>query len=145
MTPVARRNRAPVHAEDDVAKVVDAVLQTSPATKQARYFTGVIVKDGRAPRSIKVEDVTDDQPVTFVEDAQPRLEGREWKCSSDLFSPDKDAVAWLLQDEDTIRIYRFTIVTAEGRADVLYEAHSYPMAEKASMRQQLGLELPSAN
>jgi hypothetical protein len=137
--PIQFSRGAALHAENDDLRVVDAVFMVDAASKRALYFAGIIVKDGRPPRSVKVEDVTDDQPVTFVEDDHPRLADKEWKCTSDPFVPDQNTAAWLSQIEDTIRMYRFTVVTADGRTEVLYEAHGYTAVVKTAMRQQLGL------
>ena len=142
--PIQFSRGAALHAENDDLRVIDAVFQVDTASKQARYFAGIRVKGGQAPRNIKVEDVTDDQPVTFVEDDHPRLVNKEWKCTSDLFVPDLNTAAWLSQIEDSIRMYRFTIVMADGRTEVLYEAHAYPTFLKFMMRQQLGLEAAPA-
>lgn len=88
---------------------------------------------------ITVEDVAGEQPVLLIDDRAPHLEGNVWKSAAGPLGKDDAKIAWLVSLENTIRVYRFTVETAEGRKIVLHQPAFFPGFLKEQMRQTLGL------
>ena len=63
-----------------------------------------------------------------------------WSGQTGHFPVDENTAKWLFELENSIRVYRFTILTARRHTWVLYEGASYPGYAKTYIRQQLGLE-----
>jgi hypothetical protein len=126
-----------VHAENEDFKVDSAVMQFDPKTKSATYVFEFEVKHGAAPRSVKVEDISDEAPVTLYQADTVKLENGHWKVRGASFVPDRQNSKWLYQIENTIRVCRFTIVTGDGRTEVLNEGCNYYAFIKDLIRQNL--------
>lgn len=131
-----------VHAENDDVYIASAALMPKlNEGKKVTYQFAFQEKHHAVPRSVKVEDVTDDQAVTWVDDPHPTLDAKgNWEQILPAFEPDRSKVQWLYELETSIRVYRFTIVTADGRTLVMYEGANYPAYVKKFFRIQLGLE-----
>jgi len=87
----------------------------------------------QTPRSVKVEDVTDDAPVVWVTDEHPTLNANGvWLARIGPMDPDR--MPWLNEIKSSLRVYRFTIVTSDGRTHILYEGASYPARVKKFFR-----------
>ena len=126
-----------VHAENEDFKADAAVMQFDPKTKSATYFFEFEVKHGAAPRSVKVEDISDETPLTLFQADPVKLENGHWKARTASFAPDQQNSKWLYQIENTIRVCRFTIVTADGRSEVLNEGCNYYAFVKDLIRQNM--------
>ena len=142
MASVVFDHDAVVPAENEDFKIELAQYEVDPKTKLGTYRFGFLAKKGTPPRSVKVDDVTDDDALTWIEDATPQLKNRHWRWVSQPVPPDRAHLHWLFELESCIRVYRFTLVTADGRTLEMYEACSYPDYIKTYFRQQLGLEAP---
>ncbi len=140
MVPLTFAKGGFVNAEDNDFKIEAAQFEVDPVTKRDTYIFKLISKTGAVPRSIRVEDVSDEAPVTWVEDAAPKLTDRRWVWRSDPVPADRANLRWVFEIESCFRVCRFTIVAADGRTVVLHQPCSYPDFVKAFFRQQLGLE-----
>jgi hypothetical protein len=130
-----------VHAENDDIRIDSAVLVPDFKAKKVAYTFSFHLKHAHveAPRSVKVDDVTDDVAVNWINDEHPTLNAKGgWEGKVAAMDPDR--IPWLIEIESAIRVYRFTIVTADGRTVLLYEGASYPAPIKKFFREQLGLE-----
>jgi hypothetical protein len=130
-----------VDGEDEDVRIVSGLLVPHLKEKNFTYLFSFQAKHGhvQAPRSVQVDDVTDDVALSLVDDQHPALNKTGiWTTSIGPVDPDK--VPWLLEIENSVRIFRFTIVTADGRTLVLYQAASYPAAIKKYFREQLGID-----
>ena len=130
-------------AENDDFKVEIAVLQFNSATKQADYAFGIHVKRGGPPRSVKVDDVSDEEPSRLLETDHVSLDHGHWKAQSEPFVPDAQNAKWLFEIDKSIRVYRFTVVTSDGRSDVLYQGCPYTVGIKEYLRKQLPDQPPA--
>jgi hypothetical protein len=125
------------NAENDDFKIDAAVMQFDPKVKSATYLLAFEVKRGAAPRSVKVEDISDEAPATLFQTDQVKLEKDLWKVRTASFVPDQQNSKWIYQIENTIRVCRFTIVTADGRSEVLNQGCNYYPFIKDMIRQSL--------
>jgi len=130
-----------VHPENEDVQIITAILEPHLKEKNFTYLFSFQAKHGHAqtPRSVKVDDVTDDTPVSLVDDPYPAY-NKESVWASRVGPFDSDKIPWLVEIENSVRIFRFTIVTADGRTLVLYQGASYPAFIKKSLRQDFGLE-----
>ena len=126
-----------VHAESEDFKIDSAVMQFDPKTKTATYLFEFEVKHGAAPRSVKVEDISDEAPAILYQTDSISLDDGHWKTRTASFVPDQQNSRWLYQIENTIRVCRFTIVAADGRTEVLNEGCNYYAFVKDLIRQNL--------
>ena len=138
---VSFAHSAVVPAENDDFKIETAQFEVAGKGKPGVYLFKFWSKKGLAPRSVKVEDVSDDTAVTWADDPAPKLAANgRWQWTSAPVPADRANLRWIFEIESCIRIYRFTIVTADGRTVQMYEPCSYPDFIKTYFRQQLGLE-----
>jgi hypothetical protein len=86
---------------------------------------------------VKVEDVSDNAPVTWLEDSRPALSAGRWEMRSRAFGAGDRSSDWLHEIEPSVRIFRFTIVTADGRTLVMYQAAVFQNDIKDSVNRQL--------
>jgi hypothetical protein len=77
--------------------------------------------------------------LSLVDDQHPVL-NKEGIWTTTIGPIDADKIPWLIEIENSIRIFRFTIVTSDGRTLLLYQAASYPAAIKKYFREELGID-----
>jgi hypothetical protein len=140
-------NRAgPVMAEnDDVRIIIASIVPFDGHLIQLFRFAE---KRGKLPRSVKVEDVTAEAPEVFVDEKNPKFfinpKKSDIKNIWEWRSAPLDKIGWkaiwLYDPDETLRIYRFTIVTSDGRKLVMNQVTPYP----AFVKTRLLKELPDA-
>lgn len=106
--------------------------------KQVVYTFGFTEKNHATPRSVKVEDVTGPTAEVLVDAAAPQLDPQGyWKGDAKPLNKGDPGLAWLDASGDTIKVFRFTIVTADGRELVMYQASVWSGGSKPVVRQVL--------
>lgn len=109
------------------------------AMREISYTFGFTEKKGERPQEVMVEDVTGDQAQRLVVDRNPQLSSnRYWKGDAAPMHKGDPALDWVDQPGDTIKVFRFTITTADGRQLVMYQASVWPGAAKGLVRMVLG-------
>jgi hypothetical protein len=130
-----------VFVEDDHVRIRRALLVPHLKEKYFAYEFSFQAKPGHAqpPRSVKIDDVTDDDILSYVDDEHPVLnqEGIWTTIKSPI---DPASLPWLIEIENSMRIFRFTIVMADGGTLVLYQGASYPAVIKKYFREELGID-----
>jgi len=124
-------------AENDDFKINAARLAFDPRSKTANFDFGFTVKRGTAPLRVVVDDVSDDAPATLYQTDKVTLDNGNWKVKMPSFTPDQKNTKWLFEIESSIRVYRFTFVTPDGRSEIMYQGFNYPAFLKELIRQQL--------
>jgi hypothetical protein len=146
---VAFEYGAPIPAENDDLKVIFASLK--PLGPDLFQLFSLQVKNGRLPQSVTVEDVAGDAPELFVEDrhpqffvdkAKPNAKTNLWTWISPSLVKQGWRPAWLNEPDDSFRVYRFTVVTGDGRTLVLYQTTRYPFFIKQLIIKTLGADQP---
>lgn len=112
-----------------------------PANKGLLYRFVLEEKNGVAFRSVRVDDVSDESAVLLVEDDQPKLDPtkQQWVGTSRVFKGDEPSLVWLTYVDDSMRVYRFTIVTGDGRTVVMYQGQMAPGWLKPRLRPLIGM------
>jgi hypothetical protein len=139
----------PVMAEnDDVRIIIASIVPLDGHLIQLFSFTE---KRGKLPRSVKVEDATAESPETFVDDQNPQFDPVArapktntpiWKWSSGPLDKIGWNSPWLHDPDETLRVYRFTIVTSDGRKLVMDQVTPYAAFVKTHILKELGPEPP---
>jgi len=128
--------------EQDGIRISQVALDPSADKKHVVYTFGLIAKSGLAVKHITVEDMTDD-PVRIVEDdPAPKLVDGKWKVSTPILDATDPVFIWLIQLDDSIRVYRFTVTLADGKQVVLKQPAMFPVFLKQLMRVMLGIDKP---
>jgi hypothetical protein len=99
----------------------------------------VVFKDGVLPRSIIVEDITDAPILMVLNESHPRMvKDTHWIGVSTAKHIDDPTYGWMLNLENTVKVYRFTIATNEGKVHVLRVPVFVPSQMKYFVRAQIG-------
>jgi hypothetical protein len=139
----------PVPTEDDDVRVIIASLR--PAGKDLFQLFSFVVKNGQLPQRVTVEDVAGDRPELFVDDRNPSffVDPKKPDAKSNIWawhSPPLTSIhwepAWLHEGDDSVRVYRFTIIMHDGRKLVEYQAARYTFGIKQLILKTLGTDAP---
>lgn len=130
----------PIPAENDDFKVQVARLLPIKDKPEAFYGFQMVVKKDGAPRRVIVDDVSDDSPVRVLDDEKPVVRNHLWQKSTRTLGPADDEIKWIYQIDDSYRVFHFTIVTADGKTEELYQASYYPGFVKLFIRRGLGIK-----
>jgi hypothetical protein len=139
----------PVQVEDDDVKIIIAGLR--PVGRDLFQLFSFQVKKGQLPRRVTIEDVAGDTRELFVDDLHPKFhvnpkkpdeKTNVWSWVSPPLSYRNWKPQWIHEPDDSVRVYRFTIVTADGRKLVEDQAVQYPFVIKQLIVRTLGTEAP---
>lgn len=128
----------PLPAEFGSYKMEDAgpiIEKDSDGKRMFMVFTfGMSVKQNAEPNHIKVEDVTDDNALTIVDDTSPKPENGYWKANADPVLITRESVPWLYDTEPTIKIFRITIEDKNSPEKIiLYQPAWFPVVAKTTL------------
>ena len=130
----------PVLMAKDGVQVLRAGMDPNRSAKALNYAFDLSFADGKAPRSVQVDDVSDSQPVLLAVDSHPYLEGGRWHFSSTSRLKGDPDIAFISTIETSTRIYRFKVVKADGAEVTIYQAVFYPAPLKVLIRHVLGMD-----
>jgi hypothetical protein len=128
--------------ENDDVMVDAAVFLVKPQFKKGNHCISVEFGKNATPQSVKVEDMTGDQAQLLIDDKNPKLTGRAWRCVCASLGPDDPSLQWLHDIDDSFCVYRITVVLTDGRQIVQHHAIVYPAYRKAQMRRDFGIDTP---
>jgi hypothetical protein len=95
---------------------------------------------GQSPVSVQVDDVSDEPILNVFNDPKPVLtDKRHWNGLTKPHNPADEYTKWMLNLDNTIKVYRFTVKLADGSTHVLRYPIYVPANMKAFMRTQLGV------
>lgn len=128
-------NGAAEHAKIDGIETDNPKIDPDPKEHKFRYLVHLHDASGAGLKSVKVEDVSDDKPVMLVDDEQPKLTNHVWAGISAPYDLSDESSKWLTYLDESVRVYRFTVVRPDGHPVVLYESLILPPFVKAYLRQ----------
>jgi len=114
-----------IPAENADVKIEKAVFDIDSTAKGGKYIFAFRERRGGIPVRVKVEDVTEDPIVTWVEDDHPHLVKGVWQSNCPPINLEDKTLGWLYTIDPSIRVYRFTIVNQDGATTVLNNASTY--------------------
>jgi hypothetical protein len=134
-----------VKAESDRFVVDEAGLTTyrTEGKNFVRWQFAILPKANSALQRIKIEDVTDENPVLILDDRAPIVEERRWTRQSDLIRASTRSIPWLFDFERTTRVLRFTVRETSGKTSTLYQAVLFTPKAKKDFRVLMGPETAS--
>ncbi|GAA5162161.1 hypothetical protein [Viridibacterium curvum] len=136
--PVAAGGALPT--EDKEIRIEVAGFLINREKLELVYTFGFTEKNKSTPKKVVVEDVTGTEAVQLVQDDTPALVAHGyWIGSSTPRKSNDPSIAWLAQNGDTEKVFRFTIHTADGRVLVLHQASVWSGAAKPPLRQMLNM------
>jgi hypothetical protein len=128
----------PPPARNDAIQITTAGLEPSPEPEAVVYRFGFKLLKPLDIRRVTVQDVAGDRSIVLVEDGSPQIDGGEWKGASPLLRGRDERLTWVYHLENSVRVYRFTIETTDGRTLVLQQPSIVPGIAKKAMRAKLG-------
>lgn len=139
--PIAQDGAPPTENADLRIEVTGFMLDEDRG--EVLYAFGFTEKTGRAPQRVRVDDVTGPAAEILVIDETPALEKNYWKGTALPRKKGDPGLAWLTEDGSTIKIFRFTVTTHDGRSLVMHQAAVWPGDAKPLIRQLLGYDGPA--
>jgi hypothetical protein len=136
-------NGAPLPVETDDFRIEVAGYVLDAENRELAYTFALRSKHKTAPRSVTVEDVSGAAPEMLVSDSAPDISTEGvWKGNSipkQRFDP---SIGWVTDLGDTIRVFRFQVITADGRPYIIHQAAIWPGEAKAFVREIMGYDTP---
>jgi hypothetical protein len=105
-----------------------------------RWSFALRVKQAVQLRSVRVEDVTTANPISYIADQAPQVNGGQWTGYSGAIEPNAAAIPWLYDNTTSTRVFRITISDLNNQVSVLNQAVSYSPQSKKELRKWYGLE-----
>ncbi len=140
-TRVEFDSKGVVHASNRDVAIEGVTLLPDGKAKTVRYGMSFRAERPLQLRRVTVEDISDDVPATLLVDEHPVIDAQHrWKRLAPPFAPDENNLRFLFQLENSVRIYRFTIETADGRTIILEDGANFPAMAKRYFRFTFGFE-----
>ena len=135
---------APLPAKNGTIEIVYAGMTPLPPVdkKEFIYLFELRETTGKAPRSIRIDDVSDDKQMLILEESAPKLQNSLWVSKSRGFEPNDPVLNWVNYVDDSVRVFRFTVVNSEGTTVIVDQAWFVPGWIKGGIRRFLGMEPP---
>jgi len=129
--------------DDEISvKVFQFLPWTIEKDKGLAYAFQLEFKAGSKPVAVSVDDVSDTPILSIYTDNAPVLHKNNiWAGISPPHRATEDTVKWILNMDNTVKVYRFTVKLADGTTHVLRYPIFAPAYMKAFMRGQLGVTL----
>jgi hypothetical protein len=123
-------------AENDRVAVAQPGLQavSLDGVHYVRWSFAISPKQATTLSTIKIDDVSDSQPLLLVNDVAPQLDAGRWSEIAGLMDLSSGGVRWLFEPRETVRTFRFTISEPDGQSYVLYQVAPYSPASKEAIR-----------
>jgi hypothetical protein len=133
---------SPTMAKKGTLTVRNAALIPNIVSKEKELqYLFALIDSGTVPlKSVRVEDVTEAPALLMAEDLDPKVVNHQWSKTSRMFKADEPALAWIAHLDNSMRIYRFTVVKADGTTTTLDQGWMVPGWVKVPMRAALGMK-----
>jgi hypothetical protein len=103
------------------------------------FFELEFLKDSR-PVSVVVDDDSDAPILGIIADNAPKIVGKGmWAGTSPPYNPNDEHMAWIQTLDNSVRVFRFTVVLTDGTTHVLRMPFFVPGPTKQMFRAELGL------
>ena len=109
--------------------------------KAVAFTIAMAFAAGSAPESIRVEDFTEQPILEIFTDTHARV-GKDglYAGVSKPFAPEDEHVKWIMNLDNNVRVYRFTVKLKDGTTHVLLRPIFVPAPMKDFIRNQLGIK-----
>jgi hypothetical protein len=129
-------------AENDRYAITNAELGAIILDGQhyLRWSFALRIKQPVQLRSVRVEDITNAAPISYISDQAPQVTGGQWVSYSGAIEPNAAAIPWLYDNATTTRIFRLTVTDLNNQVSVLDQNVSYSPQSKKELRKSYGLD-----
>ena len=123
--------------ENDLFKmeVAGFLVTRSASGPQLKYIFGFATKKPVQITHVKVEDITEKQPIVLVDDKEPKIEKNRWSGHSAIMPVTSETTLWMFDKRTTKMIFRITASTAESGDKEVVQPATYPASSKQMMLQ----------
>jgi hypothetical protein len=121
-------------------EVIQADLMPTPDKKHITYEFEFMVKSGLGVKDVLIQDMTDEPIAILAHDSNPQLVKDHWKFITPALDPKSHGLEWLIQLDETIRVFRFTVTLNDGTQVVLDQPAVEPVIIKQLIRKMLGID-----
>ena len=128
----------PPRGEGEGYRVEIATLQPGAEARETFYEFGLSSANEPALRRIQVIDMSDEQPVTLVDDQHPEFKDRKWKTKTEVMTADDPRLKWVYQITLSMRAYRFVLTANDGHEISFYHISTFPQFLKQAIRAKWG-------
>jgi len=133
---------SPTMAKKGTLAIRNAALVPNVVSKEKELQYLFSLNDtGTVPlKSIRVEDVSDEKTNLMLEDLDPKLDHGSWVKVSRMYKGGERELSWVEHLDNSMRVFRFTVVKQDGTTTVLDQGWMVPGWAKVPMRAALGLK-----
>ena len=108
--------------------------------KAMGYFFELEFLKGARPVSIVVDDDSEAPILGLIVDKSPKLVRTNfWQAASPPYNPNDEHMTWVQTLDNSVRVFRFTVVLTDGTTHVLRMPFFVPGPTKQMFRAELGL------
>ncbi len=112
-----------------------------PNKPKAVIFSFIVeFKEGADPKTVVVDDITEAPIMRIFADMKAHIvKDHIWGGVSTPYAPQDEHAKWLLNLDNSIRLYRFTVVLQDGTTHMVMKPMFFPGQMKSYVRTQLGV------
>ena len=119
-------------------EVAGFVVNRSASGPQLKYIFGFATKKPAQITHVKVEDITEKQPIVLVDDKEPKIEKNRWSGHSAIMPVTSETTPWMFDKRTTKMIFRITVSTAAADDINLVQPATYSASTKRLMLEMAG-------
>jgi len=120
-------------------EVRTAVFVPSENGQEITYHFSVSAPAGTALKRVQVEDVTEEAAAfPMVDDTGPKIDANLWSAKSAVVPAGDEHLQWVYTITTSMRVYRFILTDAAGKATEIYHVTAYPDFIKSGLRKKWG-------
>ena len=116
-------------------EVAGFVVNRSASGPQLKYIFGFATKKPAQITHVKVEDITEKQPIVLVDDKEPKIEKNRWSGHSAITPITSQKTPWMFDNRTTKMIFRITVSTEESGDKEVVQPATYPASSEQMMLQ----------
>ncbi|MEY2562805.1 MAG: hypothetical protein QOH88_998 [Verrucomicrobiota bacterium] len=116
----------------EAAGLITSRLRSGPALAYGFMF---LLKQPIQMTRVRVEDITDKQPVLLIDDHTPKIADNRWKGNTRAVSMSREEFPWMFDGATTKKLFRITIFTIDQGEIVLEQPATYDATAKKWMTQ----------
>jgi hypothetical protein len=98
------------------------------------YIFGISVPNGSKLKRVRVDDISEEQNGTLIDDTNPWVDGDRWVGRTAPKKSDDPLFKWVFTVTNSLRVYRFIVTDSTGHQVVMYHVVGYPDFRKNMLR-----------
>jgi len=119
-------------------EVVYAASVPGPVSTQLVYKFAFKAPPGVKLKRVVVDDISDEQNGTLIDDLQPWLDDNYWRGETKAIENKDPLLAWIYTVTPSMRVYRFSVTDSNDKVAIMYQITGYLPAVKGAIRASWG-------